>query len=76
LQGHRRCITSVAFSPDGNYITSGSADSTIKLWSVNRLKEITTLKGHSDAVTAVAFSCDGKYLASGSDDSTIKLWRV
>jgi WD40 repeat protein len=32
LQGHNKDILSVAFSPDGNYLASGSSDHTVKLW--------------------------------------------
>jgi WD40 repeat protein len=57
-------------------LASGSQDKTVKLWSVESQKEVTTLQGHSYPVTSVAFSPDGKYLASGSTDSTVKLWSV
>jgi WD40 repeat protein len=67
---------SVAFSPDRKYLVSASVDKTLKLWSVESQKEVTTLQGHSKSVTSVAFSPDGKYLASGSYDNTVKLWSV
>jgi WD40 repeat protein len=74
--GHSGNVESVAFSPDDKYLASGSKDKTVKLWSVESQKEITTLQGHSSSVKSVAFSPDGKYLASGSDDKTVKLWSV
>jgi WD40 repeat protein len=57
-------------------LASGSWDKTVKLWSIESHKEITTLQGHNWSVTSVAFSPDGKYLASGSFDSTVKLWSM
>ncbi len=66
-------VSSVSFSPDSKTIASASADSTVKLWSVDG-KLIKTLKGHSREVISVRFSPDGKTIASASDDSTIKLW--
>jgi len=76
LRGHRRYVLSVAFSPDGSLIASGSGDHTVKLWDVELRREIATLKGHQSRVMSVAFSPDGAILASGSWDNTIKLWDV
>ena len=69
-------VTSVAFSPDGRTLASGSNDRTIKLWDVQKQREIATLTGHSYPVNSVAFSPDGRTLASGSNDKKIKLWDV
>jgi uncharacterized repeat protein (TIGR01451 family) len=74
--GHADWVTSVAFSPDGSLIASGSGDYTIKLWRVSDGALVRTLTGHTDWVTSVAFSPDGSLIASGSGDYTIKLWRV
>jgi WD40 repeat protein len=76
LTGHSDSVNSVAYSPDGQTLASGSVDSTIKLWNVKTGNLLQTLEGHSYSVNSVAYSPDGQTLASGSEDNTIKLWNV
>ncbi|MEH1951304.1 MAG: serine/threonine-protein kinase [Nostoc sp.] len=76
LSGHAWAVLTVAFSPDGQILATGSDDNTIKLWEVNTGQLICTLVGHSWSVVAVAFTADGETLLSASCDKTVKLWRV
>src|SRR5581483_1627946 len=76
LKGHGLEVYSVAISPDGKTLASGSGDKTIKLWDLASGREIVTLPGHSDYVKSVVFSPDGRMLVSASKDKTIKLWRA
>ncbi|MBI3248818.1 MAG: WD40 repeat domain-containing protein [Deltaproteobacteria bacterium] len=74
--GHTNTVTSVAFSPDGTTLASGSDDHSIRLWDVARGQPRAVLQGHIGRVMSVAFSPDGTTLASGSDDHSIRLWDV
>jgi len=66
--------SSVAYSPDGKRIISGSGDKTVKVWDAKSFKLIAILKGHQKSVLSAAYSSDGKRIISGSSDNTIKVW--
>jgi len=76
FEGHRDAIYSLAISPDGKILATGSYDQKIKLWDVATGNEIKTLSGHNGCVYGLAFRPDGKILASASADRTVKLWDV
>jgi WD40 repeat protein len=65
LNGHSNYVRSVAYSPDGTKIISGSYDGTIKIWNANTGQCLKTLEGHSDRVLSVAYSPDGTKIISG-----------
>ncbi len=70
-------VNSVAFSPDGHRIVSGSVDKTVRLWNADTGQPIgDPLTGHTDTVRSVAFSPDGHRIASGSWDNTVRLWNA
>src|ERR1044072_4596830 len=69
-------VPSVAFSPDGQLIASGSADRSVKVWRVANATLVSNRFDHTQKVNAVAFSPDGQRLASVSDDRTAKLYRT
>jgi WD40 repeat protein len=74
LQGHKDAVYSLALSPDGNTLATGSYDQKIKLWDLQSGKELKTLSGHNGCIYDLSFRPDGKILASASADRTVKLW--
>ena len=77
LTGDTDRIHSMAFSPDGNTLVSGSYDGTVRLWDVAAHRQIgAPLAGHDGEIYSVAFSSDGKLVASGADDGVVRLWDV
>jgi WD40 repeat protein/serine/threonine protein kinase len=74
LAGHDGPVRSVAFSPNGQLVVSGSEDNSIRVWDVAAAKGVKTLRGHGSAVRACAFSPDRKHLVSGADDQQIRVW--
>ena len=73
-RGHSASVGTVAWSPDGKRIASGSNDSAVQVWDATNGGHVYTYRRHADHVNAVAWSPDGKHIASGSDDVTSQVW--
>ncbi|KAG9096378.1 hypothetical protein FS749_008612 [Ceratobasidium sp. UAMH 11750] len=70
-----RGISSVAYSPNGIHIASGSGENTICIWNVVTGQIIgKPLVGHTDIVKSITYAPDGTHIVSGSGDSTIRIW--
>jgi WD40 repeat protein len=85
LIGHTSAVYSLAFSPDGRTLASGSGgpiyfrsrdDYGIVIWDIATRSPRLPLLGHTGSVLSLAFKPGGKVLASGSADSTFRFWDV
>jgi WD40 repeat protein len=77
LEGHSHKVLSIAFSPDGQILASGSADGSVRLWDVHSGELLHVLGGYSYpsvSVRSVAFDPASQILASGGSDNVIRLW--
>lgn len=72
LEGHTELVGSVAWSPDGTQLASGSLDRTVRVWSAEDGRLVHTLTGHTESVVSVAWWPFGCHLASGSGDGTVR----
>jgi len=71
-----RVVNSVAFSPDGRTLLTGSKDQTANLWSISSGTLLCTFSGHAAEVLDVAFSPNGSAILTASMDGTARLWRT
>src|SRR5262245_29589585 len=76
LRGHLEAVYSVAFSPDGHRIVTGSVDHTAKVWEAASGRALLTLKGHNAGIRSVAFSPDGRLIVTGSEDQSARIWEA
>ncbi len=84
LKGHAGIVRSLAFSPDGSKLISGSSDNTAIIWDtgvqagvqVPEPKLLHRLEGHKADIWALAFSPDGSRAVTGSNDKNLRLWQV
>lgn len=74
LAGHNGRVNSVAWSPDGTRLASGSDDGAVCVWDPASGLVVAVLTGHDGGVSSVAWSPDSIRLASGGDDGVIRIW--
>lgn len=74
--GHSEKIEAIAYSPDGQYIATGSSDRTIKIWEAATGRELRALKSGNTGIKALAYSPDGRVLASSGNDGKLRLWET
>jgi WD40 repeat protein len=76
LQGHTDEVRCLAISRHGRLLASGSADKTVRLWTLPEGHLLQTLPGHRGPVNCVAISPDGRFLTSGGRDGSTWLWQL
>jgi WD40 repeat protein len=73
IEGHKKVVKSIVYSPNGDRIASGSEDSTVWVWNATTGECTAVLKGHKSWVTLVGFLPDGQRIVSGSFDKTVRV---
>ena len=73
LEGHENAVQALAADPSGQWLASGGADRTVRVWNVEARDTRRTYRNNSDFISALAFSPDGSNLATGSLDGTVKV---
>ena len=73
LSGHKGPVHWAEFSPDGNWIVSGSEDKTVRIWSAGGKLEQTLQESQAPILT-VAFSPNGEYVAASSEQNVL-VWK-
>ncbi|XP_043260779.1 notchless protein homolog 1 [Colletes gigas] len=74
LEGHKEAVISVAFSPDGTCLASGSGDTTVRFWDIYTQTPYFTCEGHKHWVLCISWSPCGSKLASACKNGVILLW--
>src|SRR5262249_3632371 len=73
---HTANITSLAFSPDGAFLATGSNDRTLIVGDRPPGREVLTPRAPLDRVSCPPSTPAGRFLASGSDDRTVRIWNT
>jgi WD40 repeat protein/serine/threonine protein kinase len=76
LAGHDGPVRSVAFSPKGTLVLSGSEDHSVRVWDPAAGEAVKALRGHGGIVRSCTFSPDGEWVLSGGEDQSVRLWDV
>jgi len=69
-------VSTVALSPNGKTVASGSENGKVRLWDVETEKVVAKWTGHAKSAGSLCWRVDGERVVSGSDDGTIRVWDV
>lgn len=75
-QAHRLPVLCMAIDSTGTLLATGSSDSVVKVWDIDKGYQTHNLTGHTGVVLAVAFhpSAGHLQLFSASEDHTARVW--
>ena len=76
LSHREEYIETIACSPDGRLIASGTNNKTVRIWDAAKGECLHTLKGHEKGILSIAFSPDGRLLASGDAKGVVRIWNA
>ncbi|KAK4694512.1 general transcriptional corepressor TUP1, partial [Lecanoromycetidae sp. Uapishka_2] len=76
FEGHKDFVLSVAMTPDGEWVMSGSKDRGVQFWNPHSGDTQLMLQGHKNSVISVAPSPQGGLFATGSGDMRARIWRI
>lgn len=71
--GHRSSCSAVEFHPFGEFLASGSNDTSLKIWDIRKKGCIQTYKGHTRDINTIKFSPDGRWVVTGGLDNAVKV---
>jgi WD40 repeat protein/serine/threonine protein kinase len=74
IHGHTGTVWSVAVTPDGKRIVSGSSDRTARVWDMVSGQQLLKLEGHTDEISSVAVTPDGQRIITAGADKTDRIW--
>jgi glucose repression regulatory protein TUP1 len=75
FEGHKDFVLSVALTPHGDWVLSGSKDRGVQFWDPHTGVAQLMLQGHKNSVISVAPSPTGGVFATGSGDMRARIWR-
>ncbi len=74
LEGHQNAVQALAADAQGQWLASGGADRTVRLWNLETREPRRTYRNNPDFVSVLSFSPDSSLIAAGNLDGSIKLW--